>query len=93
VELSCEVTVMPTLELTDDQVVALVRQLPPERRQALLRSLLTDQWETWAGLSQSGQEGARKAAAACGQDWDAMTEEQREILIDDIVHEDRRCRR
>jgi hypothetical protein len=33
----------------------------------------------------------RAAAAQRGRDRDAMTEDEREAFIDDVVHEDRPC--
>ena len=91
VESKLEVRVMPKLELTDEQVIELVKQLPPNQQEALFKFLLRRRWGTWGELSRYGQEGARRAAAECGRDWEAMTEEEREAFIDDLVHEDRGC--
>jgi hypothetical protein len=33
----------------------------------------------------------RRIAGQRGLDWDNLSEEQREKLVDDLVHEDRRC--
>jgi len=82
---------MAILQLTDEQVLELVKQLPATRQQDLLRSLLSRQWPAWAALSAEGAAGARAAAAQRGRNWDAMTEQQREDFIDDLVHEDRAC--
>ncbi len=82
---------MPTLELTDEQVVALVKQLPVERRHAALVALAED-------AAHGGEEGMkyaegqlRRACAERGLDWDKMSEDQRETFVDDLVHEDRSC--
>ena len=83
---------MPTLELNDEQVLDLVRQLPQRRQEELLRSLLSEQWGAWHQLSGEGQEAARKAAADRGLNWDGMTDEQRLEFIDKLVREDRACR-
>jgi len=80
---------MPTLALTNEQAIDLVKQLPPDQQTRLFTYLLTQQWSTWIDLSRDGAEGVRKAAAQHGHNWDAMTEDERESLIDDIVHEDR----
>ena len=82
---------MPQLHLTDDQVLDLVKQLPAEQQERLFTTLAGSVWPTWTKLSAAGQAGARAAAALRGQDWNTMTEEQRERFIDDVVHEDRRC--
>jgi len=33
----------------------------------------------------------QRAAGQRGRDWDAMTEDEREAFLDDVVHEDRQC--
>ncbi len=80
---------MPTLTVSDEQVMELVNQLPPERQKALLTALLAKQWDSWADLSLYGATRVRKAAAQRGRDWDKMTEEERDAFIDDVIHEDR----
>ena len=82
---------MPTLMLTDEQVLELAKQLPPEKQEILFKFLLTNQWGTWVDLSRYGEERVRLVAAQHGRDWDAMTEAEREMFIDDLVHEDRPC--
>jgi len=54
---------MPTLTLSDDQVIELVKQLPPDQQAKLLQILLTKLWSTWVDLSRYGEERARTAAA------------------------------
>ena len=82
---------MPTLELTDQQVVELVKQLPRDRQATLVRSLLTKQWPEWDELTRIGEERIRIVAAERGRNWDIMTEDERESFVDDLVHEDRPC--
>ncbi len=84
---------MPTLILTDDQIIELVKQLTPSKQAELFQFLQQQQQEKWEELSRAGQEGVRKAALQRGKNWDTMTEEEREDFIDDIVHEDRQCDR
>lgn len=80
---------MPTLTLTDEQALELVKQLPPDQQELLLSYLLARQWPAWANLSQDGQEQIRALAARRGRNWDALTEEERIAFVDDLVHEDR----
>jgi len=82
---------MPTLELTDEQVINLANQLPPDQQESLFQSLLLKRWETWVNLSHYGEERARIATAQRGRNWDAMAEDEREEFIDDLIHEDRQC--
>jgi hypothetical protein len=88
-----EVRGVPTIELTNEQVVDLVRQLPPVQQASILNLLLEREWGTWLELSRKGQDGARNAAARRGRDWDAMAEQEREAFIDELVHEDRQCQK
>lgn len=79
---------MPILTLSNEQVVELVKQLPVEQKLEVFRFLLLQQWGKWELLSRYGADKARLVAQERGYDWDAMTEEEREALIDDMVHED-----
>jgi hypothetical protein len=82
---------MPILELSDAQVVDLVKQLPPERQRAALLALAAgaaqrrDERMTFA----EGQ--LRRLAAERGLEWDKMVDDQRQDFIDDLLHEDRPC--
>ena len=81
---------MPTLELSDAQVVDLVKQLSPERQRGRggvgrSRSERRDERMQYA----EGQ--LRGVSAERGLEWDKMPEDQREDLIDDLLHEDRPC--
>ncbi len=82
---------MPKIELTSEQVMELVKQLPADQQEAMFKMLLVQQWGAWEELSRSGQDKARQAAAARGRDWEVMTEEERAAFVDDVVHQDRRC--
>ncbi len=56
-----------------------------------MRSLLAQQWPEWDELTRFGEERIRIVAAERGRDWDAMSDEERETFVDDLVHEDRPC--
>lgn len=79
---------MPILNLSNAQVIELVKQLPVEQQVEVFRFLLLQQWNEWELLSRYGTDKVRMVAQERGFDWDAMTEEEREALIDDVVHED-----
>jgi hypothetical protein len=79
---------MATLILSDEQVVELVKQLPVGQQVEVFRFLLLQQWGKWESLSRYAAEKARSVAQGRDLDWDAMTEEEREVFIDDVVHED-----
>ena len=46
---------MPTIELTEQQVADLVKQLPAPKQAEVLKSLLTQQWPEWEALSRLGE--------------------------------------
>ena len=78
---------MPVLNLTNEQAVELVKQLPVEQQEEIFRFLLMQQWGQWQLLSQYGADKVRLAAQERGYDWDKMTEDEKEAFIDEIVHE------
>jgi hypothetical protein len=82
---------MPTLELTDDQVVELVRQLPAERRCDELVALAGDATEGRGERMKYAESQLLRCCAERGLDWDKMSEEQRETFVDELMHEDRAC--
>ena len=78
---------MPTVTLTNEQVVELVKQLPDEQQLEIFRFLLLQQWKQWKDLSNYGADKVRLAAKERGYNWETMTEEERETFIDEVVHE------
>jgi hypothetical protein len=78
---------MPSVILTDDQVVELVKQLPAQQKRAVLLALAEaaktqrDERMTYAEAQ------LRQRAAERGLSWDALTEDEREAFIDDLLHE------
>lgn len=82
---------MPTLALTDEQVIELVKQLSPERKRAVLMVLAEDAPVQRKARLEYAEEQLRQLCSQRGLNWDAMSEEEREVFIDDLVHEDRQC--
>jgi hypothetical protein len=80
---------MPTVELTVDQVVELVKRLPEQEKLAVLQNLRDEREAFRRRIQQKGQEHLRRLCAQRGLDWDVMTEEQRLAFVDDLLHEDR----
>jgi hypothetical protein len=80
---------MVTPKLTDEQVIDLVKQLPPESKQAVL-SALGSESDLWRQITLgNGEDQLRRLCAEHGLDWDKMSEEERENFIDRPLHEDR----
>lgn len=78
---------MPNLILTNEQAIQLVEQLPQQQQAKLMRILLQKYWSQWLELSESGQTNIRQIAAGKNKNWDEMNEDEREVLIDEILHE------
>ena len=83
---------MAILELSDQQVVGLVRQLSPEQKRAALLTLAEDAARGREQRVVYAESQIRQLCEKRGLDWDAMSDEEREALIDNLVHEDRECR-
>ena len=80
-------TGMATLSLTDEQVVELVKQLPPQSKRRVLTDLTAERDQWWQTTARDGENDMRRLASARSLDWDTMTETQREAFVDDILHE------
>ena len=78
---------MATLSLTDEQVLQLVRQLPPQSKRRVLTDLTAERDNWWQETARDGEKDMRRLASARGLDWDTLTEAQREALVDDLLHE------
>lgn len=75
-----------TLEVPESRVVEWVQQLSAEAKQALLRTLIPGLHQLEA-LVDHGAQQARAICAERGLDWDRLTEEEREQLVDELLHE------
>ena len=82
---------MPVLNLSNDQVIELVKQLPPEGKQAILEALIADRDSWWDGMLIHGEQQLRLICAERGLDWDSMSEIEREAFVDELMHEDNKC--
>jgi hypothetical protein len=82
---------MPTLELTGEQVVELVKQLPPEWQREALLALAAGARQSREQRMKYAEQQLRRVCAERGLDWDKMSGEDREAVVDDLMHEDRAC--
>ena len=82
-----EATVL--LPLPEAQMIGLARQLTPNGKQALLRALIPDLGDLDT-LVTYGDRRIRSISAQRGLDWDALSEDERMQLIDELTHEDHR---
>lgn len=78
---------MPELTLSNEQVIALVQQLPTNQQTIIFEFLVRQQWPAWAELNQYGINQIRALAEERGLDWDQIPAQDREDWIDQLVHE------
>lgn len=78
---------MPTVALTNEQVIDLVRQLPPLPKRAALISLAQEAYSKRQQRMAFAEAHLRQLCAQRNLDWDALAEDEREQFIDDLLHE------
>ena len=81
---------MAVLELTKEQIFDLVQRLPADQKREMLLVLANAPAEQ-AKRQQFAEEQLRRLCAARALNWDALGAEEREVFIDDLIHEDRTC--
>jgi len=80
-----------TVELTTDQVLNLVRQMPPQEKRAVLLAIAEQAEADREKRIDEAEMRLRQLCLSRGLDWDAMTEDEREGFVDDLLHEDDQC--
>ena len=75
-----------TLEMPESQVIELVKKLSPATKQTVLEMLIKDRGR-WEVLTDYGHERMQQICAERGIDWDSLSEEEAEQLIDDMLHQ------
>ena len=78
---------MSVLELTDEQVLSLVRQLPAPSKKAALLALAEDASRRRDERLTQAEQQLRQRARERGLDWDAMNEDARETFVNRLLHE------
>jgi len=75
-----------TLEIPESQVIEWVRQLSPKAKRLALKALIPrlDELET---LVDYGSQRMRSLCAERGLEWDSLTEDERQRLVDELLHE------
>jgi hypothetical protein len=75
-----------TLTLPESQIIEWVRQLSPQTKQAVLRVLIPELDELEA-LVDYGSQRMRQICSERGLDWDSLSENERQQLVDELLHE------
>lgn len=78
---------MSVLELSDEQVISLVRQLPAERKRTALLALAQEAQARREDRLRFGETQLRRVCAERGMDWDRLTEDERETFVNDLLHQ------
>ncbi len=78
---------MPVLQLEPKQVAELVRQMSPQEQRQTLYALAegASRGEDRMALAETR---LIEAARQRGRDWTSMTEIEREVFVDDLLHEE-----
>lgn len=79
---------MSVLELTDEQVLSLVRQLPAERKRDALLALAQEAQVRRDERMRFGEAQLRRLCVERGLDWDHLSEDEREEFVNRLLHED-----
>lgn len=75
------------LEVSEAQIVEWVQQMSPEAKQDVLRALIP-RLDTFEALIDYGEERMHALVRERGIDWDSMSEQEREGIIDELLHKD-----
>ena len=82
---------MVQLTLDENQVMALIRQLPPQSMRRVLLELAADEIANRDARMVEMESRFRALARGRNLDWDSLNDEQRIALIDELIHEGRGC--
>jgi arsenate reductase-like glutaredoxin family protein len=76
---------MPKLELSEEQVLELLLQLSPEGKRKALEILKQD--AEWEQVAQEVRKRWKEICAERGIDWERLSDEEREALVDEWLHQ------
>ena len=80
---------MANISLTDEQVIDLFKQLSPDRKRAILLTLAEDAQSRRNERMKYAESQLKRLCKEKGLDWDLLSEEEKEVFVDDLIHEDR----
>jgi len=76
---------MPKLELSEEQVLELLFQLSPEGKRKALEILRRDM--EWEQVADKVRERWKEICAERGIDWERLSDEEKEALVDEWLHQ------
>lgn len=74
-----------TIELTTEQLIDFIQQMPPKEKRAVLVALAERTSVGEEERMKYAESQVRQLCVSRGLDWDTMTEKEREDFIDDIA--------
>jgi hypothetical protein len=77
---------MASVELTNEQIVELVRQLPIAAKRDVLLALPGDAQARRGERMALAAEQLRQRAAERGLNWDTMSDDDRQAHVDELTH-------
>ena len=80
---------MVALTEQEKDVVERFQQLPPERQRYVMLLMFGTDADRWRHYQSDGEQQLRKLAADRGLSWDNLDDEQRQDLVNNLLHEDR----
>ena len=75
-----------TLEVPEAQLIRWVRQLSPAAKRSVLRALIP-RLDAAEALVDYGEQHMRELCAERGLNWNSLSEDERERLVDTLLHE------
>ena len=75
-----------TLEIPESQIVDSVKRVSPEAKRAILRTLIP-RLDEFEDLVDRGNRRIRELCTERGLDWDTLREEERQGLVDGLLHD------
>ena len=78
---------MSTLQLTDEQVISLVRQLPAASKKTALLALAQEAGQRRQERLALAEDQLRRRARERQLDWDTLDEDAREAFVNRLLHE------
>ena len=72
--------------MTEAQVIEWVQKLSPPAKQTVLKSLIPEM-DVLEALVDYGSQRMRELCARRGLEWARMTEDERQRLVDELLHE------
>ena len=78
---------MPTLKVSNKQIISLIGQLSEDEKRQVLDSLLFEIDSQFAASCKIGEQAFRKICQARNLDPDKMSEDEKLSLVDRILHE------